>query len=150
MRYVLALCALLCLPVSARATPTRIQDARAAAKAVWGPNVCGDTDAVAVVNRPLPFPRIGQAEWDGVSGGVPYDCRVVFAAGFHFDWNELCILAEHEFGHLAGYRAPAGHEARYADGQLDPFHSDNPNSVMAPQYDDQHNRHCDWRRRHRR
>ncbi len=124
----------LTLAAPAGAQFNRVAAAKAVANRVWRSPCNGQVttrrgvlDASVAANA---YYSLGQP-------GQPYtDCVVTFNAVLYAhgraNYQAFCSTLLHEWGHLAGYRAPPGQEAIRADGTLDPFHSRDPRSVMFP------------------
>lgn len=129
MRVLAALAALLLIPAPASAhhTTSRVHDIRHVAANTWGPDVCGDTMTVAIIRVHLPPPTIGRAypAWNGRPCHIAINDQA-------WDTETLCIVLVHEYGHLAGWRAPPGQAYRRPNGTLDELHSRNPRSLMYP------------------
>jgi hypothetical protein len=129
MRFTLAAVAaalILAAPAQAHHSPTsRVHDDRHIAATFWGPTVCGGQDVmtVPITRADLPTPTIGLAFTDTCS---------IEVADIKWSSQELCDVLVHEFGHLAGWRAPEGQEFIRPDGTPDYAHSADPHNVMYP------------------
>jgi hypothetical protein len=76
------------------------------------------------------------ADADGLAHNDPADpnyCQI--DVNDQISGYRACVVIAHEYTHLSGYRAQAGHEHVRLDGSIDPQHTDDPNSLMSPSGD---------------
>jgi hypothetical protein len=98
--------------------------AEAIAAKLWG-NPCAG--AVTVRSEAPPEP-----DWRAWT--YAQTCTVVLSnRPPKWQWDELCPILMHEYGHLAGYRDPLN--------PADPFHSHDPRDIMWPY--EHYDRRCD-------
>jgi hypothetical protein len=104
---------------------------RLIAAQAYGPDVCGDTLRVPIMRGPMPNPAWGAyAHREG--DFAPFtDCYIV-VRDQSWTTEVLCRVIAHEFGHLAGYRAPEGQEYVSPDGVPDYDHARDPGNLMNP------------------
>lgn len=134
-----------------RGGPDRIQLALLIAERKWGP-ACGGQ--VTVRRAELPAGRLAQASYRFPFGAADdpaaYFGCVIEIRGGRVPWRRFCwAVALHEYGHLAGWRAPPGQQVVWPDGTNDAHHSRNPRSVMFPRYLGHSDERCDRELRRR-
>lgn len=96
----------------------------------WGGSVCGG-GPIRLLRVPMERGRVGRS-FVGPFPANDGHCFILINSRYRFSNSAYCHLIVHEGGHLAGWRAPKGTEAVTANGTLDPYHSRDPRSVMAP------------------
>ena len=116
---------------AARSHTSRVQNMRHIAVSVFGPDVCGNTLAVPIMRGPMINPAwVAYAHHEGDT--APFtDCLIV-VKDQQWDTERLCVVLQHEYGHLSGYRAPEGQQYIRPDGSADYDHSRDPRSLMWP------------------
>jgi hypothetical protein len=126
----------LTIPIAANAS-SRVLAAQTVAYQKWG-TVCGGSP-VTVRHGAIPSDRVAQATYNYGSLGPDnsagyYNCRIVVGLKLTLVWSDFCTMLVHEYGHLAGWRAPLGQEymRQAPDGtfSIDHLHSRNPRSLM--------------------
>lgn len=116
---------------------SRVLAAQAIAQQKWG-TVCG-TSPVTVRHGVIPPDRVAQAAYNYGNLGPDnplgyYACRITIGLNQVLPWSNFCTMLVHEYGHLAGWRAPKSQEymRQAPDGSfsIDHMHSRNPRSLM--------------------
>lgn len=112
---------LVLLPARAQAEGWRTTRATEIARIVWH-NPC--VDRMRIEREPVSA-AIARGEldaWDTLAWADEEDCVAIVSSDHALSWPAFCSRVLHEAGHLAQYRDPAN--------TADPYHSDNPRSVM--------------------
>ena len=114
-----------------RSHTSRVQNIRHIAVSVFGPDVCGNTLAVPIMRGPMLNPNwVAYAHHE--SDTIPFTDCVIVVKDQQWNTEGLCVVLQHEYSHLSGYRAPEGQQYIRPDGTSDYDHSRDPRSLMWP------------------